>query len=61
MESEDTKTCIVCGESKLEGITIVTQFICMSCESDIVRTNAEDERYSFFVHRLRKLWVRGLV
>ncbi|WP_371822879.1 sigma factor G inhibitor Gin [Cohnella sp. LGH] len=49
---------MVCGEPKDEGITIVTEFICTSCESEMVHTSAEDERYPFFVKQLKQLWVR---
>ncbi|MFC4303316.1 sigma factor G inhibitor Gin [Cohnella boryungensis] len=58
MESGERKTCIVCGEQQAEGMTIVTEFICTSCESEMVRTNAEDEKYPFFVRQLRQLWVK---
>lgn len=58
MEATERKTCIVCGEHKDEGITIVTEFICSSCESEIVRTSAQDEKYPFFVRQLKQLWVR---
>ncbi|QTH42937.1 sigma factor G inhibitor Gin [Cohnella sp. LGH] len=58
MEATERKTCMVCGEPKDEGITIVTEFICTSCESEMVHTSAEDERYPFFVKQLKQLWVR---
>jgi len=58
MEELERKTCIVCGEPKDEGITIVTEFICNSCESTIVQTNVEDEKYPFFVKQMRQLWVK---
>lgn len=58
MEDNAHKTCIVCGEEKDEGITIVTQFICHSCESTIVQTKVEDEKYPFFVRRMKQLWVK---
>jgi hypothetical protein len=58
MEEIERKTCIVCGESKEEGITIVTEFICTSCESEMIHTKVEVERYPFFVRRLKQLWVR---
>ncbi|BBI30619.1 sigma factor G inhibitor Gin [Cohnella abietis] len=58
MEDSERKTCIVCGENKEEGITVVTEFICTSCESEMVHTNTEDERYPFFVRQLKQLWVR---
>ncbi|MFC5470379.1 sigma factor G inhibitor Gin [Cohnella suwonensis] len=49
---------MVCGEPKVEGMTIVTQFICTSCENEMVRTEVEEEKYSFFVRRMRQLWVK---
>jgi hypothetical protein len=55
---DENKTCMVCGESKEEGITIVTQFLCSSCESEIVQTKVEDERYPFFVQQLKSLWIQ---
>jgi hypothetical protein len=58
MDGGDRKVCIVCGESKEDGITIVTEFICQSCESEIVRTKVEDERYPYLVRQLKPLWVR---
>lgn len=58
MEQTEQRVCIVCGEPKAEGITIVTEFICHSCESEIVQTKVEDERYPFFVQQMRQLWLR---
>jgi hypothetical protein len=58
METLETKTCIVCGERKEEGITVVSEFICTSCESEMVQTKVEDERYPFFIRQLRQLWIR---
>jgi hypothetical protein len=58
METLETKTCIVCGERKEEGITVVSEFICTSCESEMVQTKVEDEKYPFFIRQLRQLWVR---
>lgn len=58
MEENVKKACIVCGEPKEEGIMIVTEFICNFCESTIVQTNVEDERYPFFVKQMRQLWVK---
>lgn len=60
MAEQAQKTCIICGELKETGITVVTQFICDSCESAIVKTRVEDERYRVFVQRMKRLWVRFL-
>ena len=56
----ESKTCIVCGQEQKEGILIVNAFICDSCESEIVRTEVEDDRYPHFVTQMRKLWYRIL-
>ncbi|WP_373232031.1 sigma factor G inhibitor Gin [Cohnella sp.] len=58
MDQTERKICIVCGEPKEDGITIVTEFICTSCESEMVHTKVEDDRYPFFVHQMKQLWLR---
>lgn len=58
MDQNERKICIVCGEPKEEGITVVTEFICTSCESEMVHTKVEDDRYPFFVRQMRQLWLR---
>lgn len=50
--------CMVCEERKDEGIRILEQWICQTCESEIVRTEVEDEQYGFYIQRLRKLWLK---
>jgi hypothetical protein len=49
-------TCIVCGEARAEGITIIGEFICEACESEMVQTDVKDEKYPFFIHQLRQIW-----
>ena len=60
MEPTESKTCIVCERERKEGIMIVNAFICESCESEMVRTEVEDERYPHFVSRMRQLWYQIL-
>lgn len=55
MEELTEHLCIVCGQKKTEGITIVSQFVCEECESEIVHTNAEDTKYRFFIHQLKQI------
>ncbi|AKG36901.1 sigma factor G inhibitor Gin [Paenibacillus durus] len=57
MEQDHTKTevCIICGQEKEEGIRIVSQFICEDCEAEMVRTEAEDAKYRFFIGRMKKI------
>ncbi|MBB6638256.1 hypothetical protein J2Z47_005961 [Cohnella thailandensis] len=58
MDQDRMETCIVCGQPKEEGIHIVNEFICISCEMEMVQTKVEDEKYPFFVNRLRRIAVR---
>ncbi|GBF78361.1 hypothetical protein PA598K_06992 [Paenibacillus sp. 598K] len=58
MQEEHKHTCIVCGLEKTEGIHIVTQFICDSCEREMVRTDVKDEKYPFYIHQLKQLWIQ---
>ncbi|MFD0717104.1 sigma factor G inhibitor Gin [Paenibacillus sp. GCM10027626] len=49
--------CIICGFENHEGIRIIDDFICKSCEYEMVRTEVEDEKYPFFIHQLKKIWI----
>jgi hypothetical protein len=58
MDEEIRKSCIICGEVKEEGIRIVSEFICEACEAEMVHTDVKDEKYPFFIHQLRQIWVQ---
>ncbi len=58
MDDPIRHTCIVCGLEKDDGITIVTEFICDTCENEMVRTDVKDEKYPFFIHKLRRIWIQ---
>lgn len=55
---ETVGTCIICGETGREGIVVVSEFICESCEAEMVRTDVLDEKYPFFIHRLKRIWYK---
>lgn len=55
-EKQKEYRCIVCGKCTEDGIHICKQWICVDCESEIVKTDVEDEKYPFFIHQLRRLW-----
>jgi uncharacterized protein YlaI len=55
MEQQTGQACIICGQVKEEGIVIVSHFICEDCESEMVRTEAEDAKYRFFIGRMKKI------
>ncbi|MBP1932424.1 sigma factor G inhibitor Gin [Ammoniphilus resinae] len=55
MESSE-KCCIVCGQKQVEGIAIWKAFICQSCEQEMVQTDVLDDKYPFFVERMKQIW-----
>lgn len=50
--------CMICGEWKEEGLTIVNRFLCLTCERELVRTEVDEARYAFFVRQMRQLELR---
>jgi predicted nucleic acid-binding Zn ribbon protein len=52
------QSCIVCGEAKEEGISIWNQFICSECEQEMIHTEVEDKRYSYFINKLKTIWLK---
>lgn len=63
-DTQDTKeiqelephVCMICEQTGKEGIHILSQFICLECERDIVNTGVDDDLYEYFVERMRALW-----
>jgi hypothetical protein len=53
---QHSRSCIVCGNERDEGISIWNAFICNTCEQEMVHTEVMDEKYSFFVERMRNIW-----
>ena len=60
-ENPEGDVCIICDRNKKAGIRIFSQFICEECEAEMVRTEVEDEKYSLFIHQLKKIWDRQKV
>ncbi|CAM4485083.1 sigma factor G inhibitor Gin [Paenibacillus tarimensis] len=58
MYDVDTRHCIICGQEKTDGIRIITEFVCETCESEMVRTDVKDDKYLFFVHQLKQIWIQ---
>ncbi len=58
MSEEKKNCCIVCGNMTSSGIHICEEWICIDCENEIVQTDVGDEKYPFFIHRLRQIWYK---
>jgi hypothetical protein len=57
---EEAHTCIVCNERKQDGIRIWNQFICLSCEREIVQTDVDDDRYAYYIERMKRIWLEAI-
>ena len=58
--NETGGTCVVCGEEKAAGIRIVAQFLCSDCEREIVHTEVEDEKYPYYIERMKRIWLEAI-
>ncbi|WP_054951074.1 sigma factor G inhibitor Gin [Numidum massiliense] len=61
MEHKDAlneRQCIVCDHMKDSGITVCDQFICDSCEREMIKTDVKEAKYPLFVQRLRRIWLK---
>lgn len=61
MHSVQEQACVICEQTKLEGITIYEKWMCTTCELEIVQTDMKDPKYSFFIQQLRRIWYKGEV
>lgn len=61
MNDHSMNQCKICEEKKREGIYILVSFICSDCEKEILNTNPEDERYQYFVDRLKRTHTANLL
>lgn len=52
--------CLVCGQVPAWGIRggvlVSGNFICESCERELATVRQEDQRYAYFVGKIKKLW-----
>ncbi|UOF91785.1 sigma factor G inhibitor Gin [Fodinisporobacter ferrooxydans] len=51
--------CIVCNVRRSAGIHIWGQFICDVCERNIVKTEVSDEKYYYYIQKLKKIWLEA--
>ena len=58
MDELTGNTCIICGETKQDGIHIVSEFICDACEAEMVHTDVQEEKYHFFIHQMKQIWMQ---
>jgi len=47
--------CLICDQSRLEGIYIRTSFICTTCELNMIHTNTDEAMYHYYVKKLKPI------
>ncbi|GGE84462.1 sigma factor G inhibitor Gin [Priestia taiwanensis] len=48
------KICVICECEKSVGIHLYMSFICEECEADILCTDTDNPKYTFFLEQLKK-------
>lgn len=47
--------CVICEEEKTQGIHLYTLFICTTCEYNIIHTEVREEKYRYYVQKLKNM------
>jgi len=47
--------CIICEETRQQGIYICSSFICTSCEYNIIHTDTKEAKYHYYVQKLKPI------
>ena len=47
--------CLICDQSRLEGIYIRTSFICTTCEWNMIHTDTDEVMYHYYVKKLKPI------
>ena len=47
--------CIICDQWRERGFFLYDSFICLHCEQEMVETSVEDEKYHYFIKKLKKV------
>lgn len=47
--------CIICDEMKEEGIHLHMLFICGPCEHNMIHTDVREEKYRYYVQKLKNV------
>lgn len=58
MEESIEMSCIICNQFKPNGIRILSEFICESCEVEMVHTDVQDAKYPYFIHQMKQILYR---
>ncbi|MCS1352353.1 sigma factor G inhibitor Gin [Mechercharimyces sp. CAU 1602] len=54
----ETSYCIICDQRRDDGLLVLDEFICEACERELVQTAVTDQKYSYYVQQLKKIWLK---
>lgn len=49
------ESCGICEEKKERGIHLYTLFICCECEQNIIHTEPREEKYNYYLQKLKNM------
>lgn len=58
MAGHNYRNCIVCSQDEPEGIFIFDSFVCRHCETEMIKTDATEDKYMFFIKQMRQIWLK---
>ena len=58
-KSFNEKTCVVCSQKVRESLVILSSFICLPCESMLLRTQIGSPDYLSAVEGVKKIWQKS--
>lgn len=47
--------CVICDEVKETGIRLHMIFICASCEDNMIHTDVREEKYRYYISKLKNM------
>lgn len=58
-KNQELNKCHICTQQNPQGIWLIGGYICADCLEEISVTDAQDPRYTFFIGKLKELWLAG--
>ncbi|SDJ81404.1 sigma factor G inhibitor Gin [Natronincola ferrireducens] len=52
--------CCICNDETGRGIILLNQYICRSCEKEIINTPSDELKYEIFKRKIKDIWISFL-
>ncbi|KGX90107.1 CsfB [Pontibacillus halophilus JSM 076056 = DSM 19796] len=54
-QAEQENHCVICERKKDDGYKLTHVFLCRECEQEMIHTDPNDPKYTYFLKKLRVL------